>query len=49
MTIISLHTKAVVEFEFKPENYPAGFTPVQALALELEQASSDAQTRTQCS
>ncbi|MDB5596311.1 MAG: hypothetical protein JWM36_3272 [Hyphomicrobiales bacterium] len=41
MTIIRLQISAVVEFEFKAENYPAGFTPDQALALELEQASSD--------
>jgi hypothetical protein len=32
---------ARVAFEFKPENYPAGFTPDEALALELEQAAQD--------
>jgi hypothetical protein len=41
MTMISLEITARVAFEFKPENYPAGFTPDQALALELEQASQD--------
>jgi hypothetical protein len=39
MTIISLQITAMVEFDFRPENYPAGFTAHQALALELEQAA----------
>ena len=41
MTMIGLAITARVAFEFKPENYPAGFTPDQALALELELASQD--------
>ena len=41
MTMINLEITARVAFEFKPENYPTGFTPEQALALELEQASQD--------
>jgi hypothetical protein len=38
---ISLEIHTQVDFDFKPENYPQGFTPQQALALELEQASQD--------
>jgi hypothetical protein len=38
---ISLEISTVVEFDFVPDHYPQGFTPQQALALELEQASQD--------
>jgi hypothetical protein len=41
MPMISLEITARVAIKFKPENYPVGFTPDQALALELEQASQD--------